>query len=217
MLGSAINANPALGNIFWQGQIPDNPGTSYQDYTPRSMKKIQDVNGDGIKDLVVATENYWTLVFNGNSSGNGNVLWKYSTYFGSINTGSVDFEQGVQIASDLNGDNHQDVVIGTAGGNEFVYALNGITGEVLWEFGNSTTTDDGDIMGLDVKRDFNNDGVPDVLAAASGNESTGSGRFSVYLLNGVNGNVIWRLNQQSEQKLKYMVTSTDFGGAVGSR
>jgi outer membrane protein assembly factor BamB len=215
--GSAINFDPILGNIFWQGQIPDNPGTSFQDYTPRSMKKIQDVNGDGIKDLVVATENYWTLAFNGNSSGNGNILWKYSTYFGSINTGSVDYEQGVQIASDLNGDNHQDVVIGTAGGNEFVYALNGLTGAVLWEFGNSSTTDDGDIMGLDVKRDFNNDGVPDVLATASGNESTGSGRFSIYLLNGVNGNQIWRINQQSQQKLKYMVTSTDFGGAAGSR
>ncbi len=217
VLGSAINLDPTLGNIFWQGQIPDNPGTSFQDYTPRSMKKIQDVNGDGIKDLVVATENYWTLVLNGNSSGTSDVLWKYSTYFGSINTGSVDYEQGLQIASDLNGDNHQDVVIGTGGGNEFVYALNGITGEKLWEFGNASTTDDGDIMGVDVKRDFNNDGVPDVLITASGNESTGSGRFSVYLLNGINGNEIWRINQQSQQKLKYMVTSTDFGGAAGSR
>lgn len=217
VLGSGINADPTLGTTFWQGQIPDNPGTSFQDYTPRSMKKIEDVNGDGIKDLVVATENYWTLVFNGNSSGSADLLWRYSTYFGSINTGSVDYEQGVQIASDLNGDNHEDVVIGTAGGNEFVYALNGFTGEVIWEFGNSATTDDGDIMGLDVKRDFNNDGVPDVLMTASGNESTGSGRFSVYLLNGVNGNQIWRINQQAQQKLKYMVTSTDFGGAAGSR
>lgn len=217
VLGNAINMDPALGNIFWQSQIPDNPGTSFQDYTPRSMKKIQDVNGDGVKDLAVATENYWTLIFNGNSSGSGDILWKFSTYFGSINTGSVDYEQGLQIVSDLNGDNHEDVIIGTGGGNEFVYALNGSNGNVLWAFGNSSTTDDGDIMGLDVKRDFNSDGVPDILVAASGNETTGSGRFSVYLLNGANGSEIWRLNQQSEQKLKYMVTSTDFGGAVGSR
>lgn len=49
------------------------------------------------------------------------------------------------------------------------------------------------------------------------NQSTGSGRFSVYLLNGTNGNQIWRINQQAQQKLKYMVTSTDFGGAAGSR
>lgn len=215
--GTGVVADPTLGNIFWQGQIPPNPGTSYQDYTPRSIKKIQDINGDGIKDIVVATENYWTLAFNGNSSGNGDILWMYSTYFGSINTGSVDYEQCMQIASDLNNDGHEDVVIGTGGGNEFVYALNGLTGEVLWEFGNASTTSDGDIMGLDVKRDFNNDGIPDVLCTASGNESTGEGRFSIYLLNGATGQQIWRINQQSEQKLKYMVTSTDAGGAAGSR
>ncbi|MGQ9799875.1 MAG: FG-GAP-like repeat-containing protein, partial [Ignavibacterium sp.] len=215
--GTGVGADPTLGNIFWQGQIPPNPGTSYQDYTPRSIKKIQDINGDGIKDIVVATENYWTLAFNGNSSGNGDILWMYSTYFGSINTGSVDYEQCMQIASDLNNDGHEDVVIGTGGGNEFVYALNGLTGEVLWEFGNASTTSDGDIMGLDVKRDFNGDGIPDVLCTASGNESTGEGRFSIYLLDGATGQQIWRINQQSEQKLKYMVTSTDAGGAAGSR
>lgn len=215
--GTGVVVDPTLGNIFWQGQIPPNPGTSYQDYTPRSIKKIQDINGDGIKDIVVATENYWTMAFNGNSSGNGDILWMYSTYFGSINTGSVDYEQCLQIASDLNNDGHEDVVIGTAGGNEFVYALNGLTGEVLWEFGNASTTNDGDIMGIDVKRDFTGDGVPDVLCTASGNESTGEGRFSIYLLNGTNGQEIWRINQAPEQKLKYMVTSTDAGGAAGSR
>jgi len=215
--GTAINPDPALGNIYWLGQIPDNPATSYQDYTPRSIKKIQDINGDGVKDLVAASENYWTLVFNGNSSGSSDILWMYSTYFGSINTGSVDYEQCLQIASDLNNDGYEDVIIGTGGGNEFVYALNGLTGEVIWAFGNSSTTDDGDIMGIDVKRDFSGDGIPDVLITASGNETTGSGRFSVYLLNGINGAEIWRINQQAQQKLKYMVASTDFGGAAGSR
>ncbi|WP_337865023.1 choice-of-anchor D domain-containing protein [Ignavibacterium sp.] len=215
--GNGVTLDPTLGNIFWQGQIPPNPGTSYQDYTPRSIKKIQDINGDGVKDIVVATENYWTIAFNGNSSGSGDILWMYSTYFGSINTGSVDYEQCLQIISDLNNDGHEDVVIGTGGGNEFVYALNGLTGEVLWEFGNSSTTDDGDIMGLDVKRDFTGDGIPDVLCTASGNEFVGSGRFSIYLLNGANGQVVWRINQQPEQKLKYMVASTDAGGAAGSR
>jgi outer membrane protein assembly factor BamB len=215
--GSGVNPQREFGNIYWQGQIPDNPGTSLQNYTPRSMKKIQDINGDGIMDLVVATQNYWTLVFNGNSSGWGDILWRYSTYFGSINTGAVEQEQCMQIASDLNGDGFQDVVVGTGGGNEFVYALNGRTGQVLWQFGNASSTDDGDIMGLDVKRDFTGDGIPDVLAAASGNETTGAGRFSVYLLNGVNGNQIWRINQAPQQKLKYMVVSTDAGGAFGSR
>ncbi len=215
--GSGVNPQREFGNIYWQGQIPDNPGTSFQQYHPRSMKKIQDMNNDGIIDMAIATQNYWTMVFNGNSSDWGDILWRYSTYFGSINTGAVEREQCLQIASDLNGDGFQDIVIGTAGGNEFVYALNGKTGQVLWEFGNPTTTDDGDIMGLDVKRDFTGDGILDVLASASGNETTGSGRFSVYLLNGATGAQIWRIDQSAQQKLKYMVVSTDAGGAVGSR
>lgn len=215
--GSGVNPQREFGNIYWQGQIPDNPGTTFQQYHPRSMKKIQDINGDGVMDMAIATQNYWTMVFNGNSSGWGDILWTYSTYFGSINTGAVEQEQCLQITSDLNGDGFQDVIIGTAGGNEFVYALNGRTGAVLWAFGNPSTTDDGDIMGLDVKRDFTGDGIPDVLVSASGNESTGAGRFSVYLLNGANGSQIWRIDQSAQQKLKYMVTSTDAGGAVGSR
>lgn len=215
--GSGVNPQREFGNIYWQGNIPEQPGTSLQNYTPRSMKKIQDINGDGIMDMVVATQNYWTLVFNGNSSGWGDILWRYSTYFGSINTGAVEQEQCLQIISDINGDGYQDVIIGTAGGNEFVYALNGRTGQVLWAFGNASTTDDGDIMGLDVKRDFTGDGIPDVLVSASGNESTGAGRFSVYLLNGVTGAQIWRIDQSAQQKLKYMVISTDVGGAFGTR
>jgi len=215
--GSGVNPQREFGNIYWQGNIPDQPGTSLQNYIPRSMKKIQDINGDGVMDLVVATQNYWTLVFNGNSSGWGDILWRYSTYFGSINTGAVEQEQCLQIISDINGDGFQDVIIGTGGGNEFVYALNGKTGQVIWAFGNASTTDDGDIMGLDVKRDFTGDGIPDVLVSASGNETTGAGRFSIYLLNGVSGAQIWRIDQSAQQKLKYMVISTDFGGAFGTR
>ncbi|MFC2102946.1 choice-of-anchor D domain-containing protein [Bacteroidota bacterium] len=206
-----------LGSILWQGEIPDNPGTTYNNYTPRSIKKIQDLNGDGIEDLMVSTENYWTIAYNGNSSGWDDILWKFSTHFGSINTGSVDWVQGLQIASDLNGDQFDDVVIGTGGGNEFVYALDGITGEIIWKFGDSVNTGNGDIMGLDVKRDRTGDGIPEVLVAASGNEYNGEGRFSVYMLNGATGEVEWQINQSAQQKLKYMVTSTDYGGAVGSR
>ena len=72
-------------------------------------------------------------------------------------------------------------------------------------------------MGVDAKRDFNNDGVKDVLATASGNEGTGQGRHSIMCLNGLDGTPIWIIDQASEYKLKYSVVSTDFGGAAGSR
>ena len=215
--GSGITTDTTLGTILWEGVIPDNPATTADDLTVRSMRQIQDITGDGVLDLIVASENYWTIAYNGNASVSADILWKFSSYPVNTNAGSVDYIQGLQIASDLNSDGVNDVVIGTGGGNEFVYALNGLTGAKLWEHGDSINFSNGDIMGLDVKRDFNGDGVPDVLAAASGNESTGEGRFSVLLLDGRTGNPIWTINQAAQQKLKYMVTSTDFGGAAGSR
>ncbi len=215
--GTGIVADPVLGNIFWQTNVPPNPGTTFQDVQVRAMIGLNDVSGDGFNDLIVCSRNYWTIAYNGNSSGTGDVLWKFSTIPSSTNAGSVEWIQNLAIASDLNNDGINDVVIGTTGGNEFVYALDGLTGSKLWEHGDSINFSNGDIMGVDVSRDWNNDGVPDVLASASGNESTGDGRFSVFLLNGVNGNLMWQINQASQQKLKYMVASTDFGGAAGSR
>ena len=215
--GQGINADPVLGNIFWQTTVPPNPGTSFQDLQVRAMIELDDVSGDGFKDLIVCSRNYWTIAYNGNSSGTGDILWKFSTIPSSTNAGSVEWIQNLAIASDLNNDGVNDVVIGTTGGNEFVYALDGLTGNKIWEHGDSINFNNGDIMGVDVKRDWNNDGVPDVLVSASGNETTGAGRFSIILLNGVNGNIIWQINQASQQKLKYMVASTDFGGAAGSR
>jgi hypothetical protein len=215
--GAGITIDPTLGNIFWQSFIPSNPGTTFQDVQVRAMIGLNDISGDGFNDLIVCSRNYWTIAYNGNSSGQGDILWKFSTIPSSTNAGSVEWIQNLAIASDLNNDGLNDVVIGTTGGNEFVYALDGITGNKIWEHGDSINYNNGDIMGVDVNRDWNNDGVPDVLVSASGNETTGAGRFSVILLDGVNGNVLWQINQASQQKLKYMVASTDFGGAAGSR
>jgi hypothetical protein len=50
-----------LGDIIWEGTIPNNPCTSFNDLQPKSLKEIPDVNGDGKADIVVATENYWTI------------------------------------------------------------------------------------------------------------------------------------------------------------
>ncbi|QQS37571.1 MAG: choice-of-anchor D domain-containing protein [Ignavibacteriales bacterium] len=215
--GNGIVTDTTLGTILWEGVIPDNPATTFDDLTIRSMRQIQDITGDGVMDLIVASENYWTIAYNGNSSGTSDIIWMFSSYPNNNNAGSVDYIQGLQIASDLNSDGVNDVVIGTGGGNEFVYALNGLTGEKLWEHGDSINFGNGDIMGLDVSRDFNGDGVPDVLANASGNESTGEGRFSVLLLDGRTGSLIWTINQAAQQKLKYMVAATETGGAAGSR
>jgi outer membrane protein assembly factor BamB len=196
-----------FGDIVWQIVIPDNPGTSFQDKQTRSIKQIPDVNGDGINDVVVATGNYWTICFSGI---NGSIIWQYSTHFGSINTGSVEWEDALDIA-DVNNDGIYDVVIGCGGGNEMVYALNGSNGNVFWSYGNSTTTSDGDIESIKINYDYNGDGINDVLVSASG--TTNGGRHAAICLNALNGEVIFYRTQP--QPFTDDIVATESGGAIG--
>ncbi len=212
LTGSGIDVAPVLGNIVWEGVIPDNPLTTADDPQPKSLKQIPDVNGDGIADMICATENYWTICYNGNSSGPADTIWKFNSYFGTNNTGSVDWEDAMQIMDDLNGDGVKEVAIGCGGGNEEVYILSGSTGRVIWEYAGPNTNYDGDIMGIKIDRDFNADGKKDVLISASGEGSTNPGRHSAICLNGVNGQVLWTYVQNSE--FTYDIVSTTLGGAI---
>ncbi|NUN08118.1 MAG: choice-of-anchor D domain-containing protein [Ignavibacteriaceae bacterium] len=206
-----------LGAVLWRGVIPDNPATSADDLTARFIKNAGDLNKDGVTDLLVATDNYYLIAYNGNSSVTPDVLWTYNLAPNNNNTGNINRLEAFQLISDLTGDGIDDIVIGTGGGSESIIAINAATGEMLWEVGDPVNYDQGDINGIDTKRDWNNDGKPDVLATASGNEFSGLGRFSVYLLNGMTGGELWRIDQSSQSKLKDAVVSTDVGGAFGSR
>jgi len=198
-----------FGDILWQKQIPDNPGTTVQNKMITSLKQIPDVNGDGVNDVIATTGNYYTFCYSGL---NGNVLWQYDTYFGSFNTGSVDWEDAVDMA-DLNGDGITDVVIGCGGGNEMVYALNGINGNVLWSYGNTATTNDGDIVSVNIKYDFNGDGVKDVLVSASGASGGTGGRHAAICLNGITGLEIF--NSTQSNLFTTDIIATESGGAIG--
>ncbi len=196
-----------FGDIVWEILIPNNPGTTLQDKQIRSMKQIPDVNGDNINDVIIATGNYWTICYSGI---NGAIIWQYSTHFGMINTGSVEWEDAVDIA-DVNNDGTLDAVIGCGGGNEMVYALNGSNGNVFWSYGSSTTTSDGDIESVKIKYDYNGDGINDVLVSASG--VTNGGRHALICLNALNGNVIFYRTQP--EPFTDDVVATESGGAIG--
>jgi outer membrane protein assembly factor BamB len=196
-----------FGDIIWQVQVPNNPATSSQDKQIKSLKQMPDITGDGINEIIACTGNYWTICFNGMT---GDTLWKFSTHFGSINTGNVDYEDALDI-SDLDNDGIYDVVIGCAGGNEMVYALNGQTGALKWSYGNPATTNDGDIEAVSIKYDFNNDGIKDVLVSASG--TTMGGRHAAICLNAVDGNVIFNVTQV--QPFTDDAIATESGGAIG--
>jgi hypothetical protein len=184
------------GYMFWEYQVPPH-GSSSADPRVEGLKYINDITGDGIPEVIIATENYWVMCLDGAASGNTYPLWTFSSCPNNNNCGSIgaNFEYGVQdaiqIASDLNGDGFNDVVIATGGGNEHVYALNGLNGQILWKYGDDVNWSLGDFEAVDVQRDFTGDGVPDVLAIADGNQE-GTGYKRAFLFNGTNGNIVWQ-------------------------
>lgn len=202
-----------LGGVMWEGTVPDNPYTGFDDYQTKSIKQIGDVNGDGVNDVIVASGNYLVTCVNGNSSVTADVLWTFNTGTNNNNTGSVDWEDALQMRDDVDGDGVQDVVFGCAGGNEFVYTVSGRTGARIWAYGDSVNFALGDIMGLRVDRDYNGDGVNDVLVSASGTANFG-GRHSVICLNGLNGQEIF--NRPLSYSFTYDIVATQWGGAIGA-
>ena len=156
--GNTAPSDSTLGAIMWQGTTPDNPNTSSDDYTARYVKRIKDINADGFDDIIVTTDNYFVVAYNGNSSGSADILWTFNLAPNNNNTGNVDYNQGLQIIDDISGDGINDVVVGTAGGGESVIAINGVTGQLLWEYGDPINYNNGDVWAVDVKRDWNNDG-----------------------------------------------------------
>ena len=214
ILTGSGNGTPApLGAIMWEGYVPDNPYTSFDDYQTKSIKQIEDVNNDGVNDVIVASGNYLVTCFNGNSSVTADVLWTFNTGTNNNNTGSVDWEDALQIRDDIDGDGVSDVVFGCAGGNESVYTVSGRTGQLIWVYGDSINYSLGDIMGVRVDRDYNGDGVKDVLVSASGTANFG-GRHSAICLNGLNGQVIF--SRQLGSNFTYDIVSTEEGGAIGA-
>ncbi len=198
--GNGEIQNVPLGQPIWTHTIPNHP-ISNTFRTVKAVRALNDITGDGKADVIVSTENYWTVALNGNSSSGNDTIWSFNTYISSSSAGSIgstgdySYQKALSIASDLNGDGFNDVVIGTGGGNETVYAINGKNGQMLWKFGTDHPDSFalGDFTGVDATTDFNNDGVPDVIAASSATQSGGvGGRRSVYVFNGTNGQIIWQ-------------------------
>ena len=209
--GSAIN--PILGNILWSGYTPDNPYTSYDDPQPTSIKQIGDVNGDGINDVLVASNNYLVTCYSGNASVTLDSLWSFNTGYDNNNTGAVMWKDCMFPRTDVDGDGIPDVVFGCGGGNEMVYTISGRTGRTIWTYGDSVSYSDGDIYGIRVDKDYNGDGVNDVLVSASGTGTGMGGRHAIICLNGLNGQVIF--NNQLPSSFTYDVVATQTGAAIG--
>ncbi len=180
LTGEGLDKDWPMGDEFWSYTITD-----LYDSSPKSIIKIADVTGDGVDDVIVASEDDYIRCFNGNSHGTGDVIWETYIYAGSVYS-----QNSLTIIDDINADGYEDVIVGTAWGDRSIIALSGYSGEQLWKHQTDEYGDGGWVYQVDARYDYDDDGIADVLAA-TGNDGNGTGPIRVYCLEGRTGNAIW--------------------------
>lgn len=170
----------SIGAQIWSYQIEDGASPNI-----RAIKAIPDIWGNGLGDVVICGEDDYVRAYNGNSSGIADVIWEQHIYSGPVSS-----YRGLYISEDLDADGIKDVVVGTSGGDKSVRAYSGKTGDQLWEFHTNIYGNGGAVYQVDAGRDFNADGIPDVLAA-TGDDFNEQGPKRVFLINGDTGSMIW--------------------------
>jgi outer membrane protein assembly factor BamB len=178
--GTGDDTHYELGDILWEYQI-----TGGFDNSPKAIIAIPDINGDGVYDVVVGSEDNYLRCFNGNSSGTPDILWELC-----IPGGSVYQQTSITLTDDIDGDEYKDIVAGTAWGDRSIVAISGKTGQIIWKHDTHEYGDGGWVYQVNCRFDYNDDGMPDVLAAA-GSDSNYAGPRRVYCLDAFTGNSIW--------------------------
>jgi hypothetical protein len=178
--GSAQTQAYEIGAQLWSFQVPEN-----YDMSPKAMRSIADISGDGQSDLIVGTEDNIIRAINGNASGASQILWEREIY-----SGAVYQQDALDIIADINNDGYEDVIAGTAWGDRSIVALSGKTGQQIWKHSTANYGGGGWVYQVDATTDYNGDDIPDVLAV-SGNNQDNNGPRRVYCLDGLDGTVIW--------------------------
>jgi len=169
-----------IGSVIWQYQI-----SGGWDNSVKAISSISDVDGDGIDDVIACSEDDYIRCFSGGANGTGIVIWEHEIYSGSL------WEQNeLAIIEDIDGDGHDDIIVGTPWGDRSIIALSGMTGEQIWKHDTHEYGDGGWVYQVDCKYDYSGDGINDVLAA-TGDDSDHTGPKRIYCLDGLTGNSIW--------------------------
>ncbi|MBE0432004.1 PQQ-binding-like beta-propeller repeat protein [candidate division WOR-3 bacterium] len=178
---------PQAGDLLWSYDFPDNVVC---------VAGIADINGDGIND--VACEAYdagapilkHLNTFWGNSSSHGVVQWG----FGDDTTRGGYGDDCLIRGDDYNGDGVDDILLGTAWGDRSVYAVDALTGSIIWYYDSHWYDGEGGwVYSVKPMPDVNGDNVGEVLAGIGGNSLVSGGPRSMYCFSGANGQILWQL------------------------
>jgi len=160
------------GDVIWSFYAPSDP---WDWHHIRSVKTIEDIDGDGKEDVITVAENDTVYCLSGID---GEVIWgvDYDVCF---------LERGLISVPDLNGDSVQDILL--AGYNtKTVYAISGNDGSLIWDYDSYVDHPSGGrIHEVSVMTDITGDDVPEILSG-SGIEAS-----CAYLFDGSTGTKIW--------------------------
>jgi hypothetical protein len=180
LLGSGLDTPWPIATPLWHYMID----VSY-DNSPKSVIPILDITGDKVSDVIVGSEDNYLRCFNGNSHGIADVMWEQEIYSGSV------YSQNCMVAiDDIDGDEYQDVIAGTAWGDRSIIALSGKSGAILWKHDTHEYGGGGWVYQVDARYDYNMDGHADILTA-TGDDSDGTGPKRIYCLDALTGESIW--------------------------
>jgi hypothetical protein len=149
-----------------------------------AISELQDVDGDGVTDLIVSDDHHTTTnsgvvyVFSGSS---GALLYQFSEGTG----GRLGY--AIADAGDVDGDGTHDIVAGRPGVST-VYVYSGATGATLLTISRPTY----DRLGVAVAGagDVNADGHADLLVGAQGTGVNGTNAGRAYVFSGADGSVL---------------------------
>ena len=178
--GSGEPAPGEMGAELWHHYI-----TEGFDNTAVAFEYLPDLNDDGKYEVVVASEDNYIRCLNGNADDPADVLWETEIY-----SGNLYHQNSMMRTADLDGDLFDDIAVGTTGGDRSVRVLSGKDGEMVWKFDTDMYGGGGWVYQVFAKFDYNDDGVPDVLAAV-GDDADDTGPKRVFCLDGTNGDLIW--------------------------
>jgi hypothetical protein len=180
-----------------------------------SGSPVDDLNGDGLKDVIVNTQNYdpasglYTYKLLAKNGSNGATLWNHSI------RGISAYLSGSQV-DDLNGDGLKDVLVNTQNYDpdtgiytNSVVAKNGPDGSILWS--QSINGSSVYLNGYTVD-DINGDGLKDVFLSARRYDQAAGMYSSLKAKNGSNGATLWSFSIKGNSTYLYGNTIDDLDG-----
>lgn len=202
--GEAVVVSGATGTILYRVG-----GATSNGRFGEAVGSAGDANGDGFGDFIIGARLDSTQ---GSPTGAARV---YSGVDGSLlheilgSNGSDFLGRAVGTAGDLDGDGHDDFIVGSPGDDDggsssgSVRAFSGATGLQLWRVEGDAPSD---LLGGKVSPagDVDRDGTPDVIAGMIGSDIAGANVGAARVYSGVDGSTIRTL------------TGTSLGGEFGA-